>query len=200
MPSTAGEPPRTDRAEQPWSRNDALITGGACALNLLSYVFFDSPDSRYDVNAAGFLLLAVAALPLLARRSHPVAALAAVLALDATASLVAPLPGHFGAVLMVALYTVARTRPGRVTAVAAVTTVAVTLLSQSSGRIPSWGRPSARCSPPRSWSAAPWWSTTGSGSWRPTAGCSPTVRWPTNGGASHGSCTTSWPTTSPPCS
>lgn len=137
-PGDAGEPPHIDRTEQPWSRNDALVTGGACALNLVSYVFFDSPDGRYGVNAAGFLLVALAALPLLARRSHPVAALTAVLALDATASLVAPLPSHFGAVLMVALYTVARARPGRVTAAAAVATVALTLLSQSGGRIPPW--------------------------------------------------------------
>lgn len=62
------------------------------------------------------------------------AVLAAVLVLDATATLVVPLPSHFGAVLVVALYSVARACPGRVTAVAAIATVAVTLLSQGSGQ------------------------------------------------------------------
>ncbi|MEU8890000.1 sensor histidine kinase [Streptomyces sp. NPDC048442] len=122
--------------EPPWTRNDALVTGGACAMNLLSYVFFNDPAGRHDVSVAGFLLVALAALPLLARRRHPVAALAAVLALDVTAALTVPLPSHFGAVLVVALYSVARACSGLVTAVAAVTTISLTLLSQSTGRIP----------------------------------------------------------------
>ncbi|MEU7003890.1 sensor histidine kinase [Nonomuraea sp. NPDC046570] len=127
-----------DHTEPPWTRNDALVTGGACAMNLLSYVFFDDPDGQYAVSVAGFLLVALAAMPLLARRRHPVAALAAVLVLDATAALTVPLPSHFGAVLLVALYSVARACPGRVTALAAVATVSLTLLSQSHGRIPPW--------------------------------------------------------------
>ncbi|REK86280.1 sensor histidine kinase [Streptomyces inhibens] len=127
-----------DSAEPAWTRNDALVTGGACALNLLSYVFFNDPNGRHNVSVAGFLLVALAAMPLLARRSHPVAALAAALALDAAATLTVPLPSHFGAVLVVAVYSVARACPGRVTAVAAAATVSLTLLSQSSGRIPPW--------------------------------------------------------------
>ncbi|MFE2140810.1 sensor histidine kinase [Streptomyces sp. NPDC059456] len=125
-----------------WTRNDALVAGGACALNLLSYVFFNDPTGRgqgqHVVNVAGFLLVALGAVPLLARRSHPVAVLAAVLALDATASLTVPLSTHFGAVLIVALYGAARARPGRVAAVVGLATASVTLLSQSQGRIPSW--------------------------------------------------------------
>ncbi|WP_433257891.1 sensor histidine kinase [Streptosporangium sp. CA-135522] len=137
-PGDARELPHIDHAEPPWTRNDALVAGGACAMNLLSYVFFDDPDGRYAVSVAGFLLVALAALPLLARRRHPVAALAAVLVLDSTATLTVPLPSHFGAVLLVALYSVARACPGRVTAFAAVATVSLTLLSQSDGRIPPW--------------------------------------------------------------
>ncbi|MFD7622877.1 sensor histidine kinase [Streptomyces sp. NPDC059802] len=137
-PDDSRTPLHIDGAEPPWTRNDALVTGGACAMNLLSYVFFNDPDGRHDVSVAGFLLVALAAMPLLARRSHPVAALAAVLALDATAALTVPLPSHFGAVLVVALYTVARACSGRVTAVAAVVTMSLTLLSQSNGRIPPW--------------------------------------------------------------
>ncbi|WP_328603247.1 sensor histidine kinase [Amycolatopsis sp. NBC_00345] len=131
-------PSRPRGAEPPWTRNDALVAGGACVMNLLSYVFFSAPDGRYDVRATGFLLVALAAVPLLARRTHPVTVLAAVLALDVTATLVVPLPSHFGAVLIVALYSVARARTGWVTAAAAVATVSLTLLSQSDGRIPPW--------------------------------------------------------------
>lgn len=137
-PGDARIPLHIDSAEPPWTRNDALVTAGACAMNLLSYVFFNDPAGRHDVSVAGFLLVALAAVPLLARRSHPVVALAAVLALDATAALTVPLPTHFGAVLVVALYSVARACPGRVTAVAAVATVSLTLLSQANGRIPPW--------------------------------------------------------------
>ncbi|MFD3654643.1 sensor histidine kinase [Streptomyces sp. NPDC058620] len=137
-PNDAREPLHIDSAEPPWTRNDALVTGGACVMNLLSYVFVNDPDGQHDVRVAGFLLVALTALPLLARRSHPVAALAAVLALDATAALAVPLPSHFGAVLVVALYSVARACPGRVTAVAAVATVSLTLLSQSDGWVPPW--------------------------------------------------------------
>ncbi|MFJ3203862.1 sensor histidine kinase [Streptomyces sp. NPDC086989] len=131
-----------------WTRNDALVAGGACALNLLSYVFFNDAAGQghgqgagqvqHVVSVFGFLLVALGAVPLLARRTHPVAVLAAVLALDGAASLTVPLSTHFGAVLIVALYAVARARPGRVTAGAAVATVSVTLLSQSHGRLPSW--------------------------------------------------------------
>ncbi|MEU4704387.1 sensor histidine kinase [Nonomuraea dietziae] len=137
-PGQARELPHIDSAEPPWTRNDALVTGGACVMNLLSYVFFNAPDGRHAVSGAGFLFVAAAALPLLARRRHPVAALTAVLVLDATATLTVPLPRHFGAVLVVALYSVARACPGRVTALAAAATVSLTLLSQSDGRIPPW--------------------------------------------------------------
>ncbi|MEU9133537.1 sensor histidine kinase [Kitasatospora sp. NPDC048540] len=130
--------PDGDAAEASWSRSDPLVTAGACALNLLSYVFFADPGGRPEVSVTGFLLVGLAAVPLLARRSHPVAALAAVVALDAAATLTVPLPTHFGAVLVVALYAVARARPGGVTAVAAAATAAVTLASQCAGRTPSW--------------------------------------------------------------
>ncbi|MGW2816423.1 sensor histidine kinase [Streptomyces sp. NPDC001415] len=134
--SNNAEPPHTP--QPPWTRNDALVAGASCAINLLSYVFVNDPDGRRSVSVAGFLLVALAAVPLLARRTHPVAALAVALALDSAASLALPLGSHFGAVLMVALYSVARVRRGRVTAVATAVTAAATLLSQSGGRLPPW--------------------------------------------------------------
>ncbi|MFJ1707500.1 sensor histidine kinase [Kitasatospora sp. NPDC088346] len=138
MPGDGRPRPEGDGTEPPWSRSDPLVTAGACALDLLSYVFFTDPGGQHAVSVTGFLLVALAAVPLLARRSHPVAVLTCVVTLDATATLAVPLPVHFGAVLVVALFTVARARPGRVTAVAATVTAAVTLLSQSTGRTPPW--------------------------------------------------------------
>ncbi|MEV7415881.1 sensor histidine kinase [Streptomyces sp. NPDC089919] len=139
-PPTAGgaAPPRPDDAEPPWARNDALVTGGACVLNVLGYVLFTGPDTGHGVTVAGFLLVALGAVPLLARRSRPVAVLAAVLALDVAASVTMPLPGHFGATLVVAVYSVARACRGAVTAVAAVATALLAVLSQAGGRPPTW--------------------------------------------------------------
>ena len=77
----------------------------------VSYAFFNDPDGRHQSAWPGSCSSRWAAMPLLARRSHPVAALAAALALDATAALTVPLPSHFGAVLVVALYSVARCLP-----------------------------------------------------------------------------------------
>ncbi|MGW2860519.1 sensor histidine kinase [Streptomyces sp. NPDC001205] len=136
--SRAGVLSLLDGIDPPWNRNDALVAGGACALNLLSYVFANDPGGPGAVSVPGFLLVALAGVPLLARRTHPVATLAAVLALDAVASLTLPLSTHFGAVLIVALYSVAGTGPVRVTVSATAATFAVTLVSQSGGRVPPW--------------------------------------------------------------
>ncbi|MFC4959594.1 sensor histidine kinase [Streptomyces mauvecolor] len=114
------------------------MAGASCAINLLSYVFVSDPTGRRGISIAGVLLVAFAAVPLLARRTHPVATLAAALVLDAAASFALPLSTHFGAVLMVALYSVARARSGLVAAGAVLVTAATSLLSQSGGRVPPW--------------------------------------------------------------
>ncbi|GHB63824.1 hypothetical protein GCM10010331_59540 [Streptomyces xanthochromogenes] len=131
-------PPGDGGAETPWTRNEALVTGGACAINLLSYVFVSDPVGQRGVSVVGFLLVALAAVPLLVRRTHPVLALAGTLALDSAASIALPLATHFGAVLVLALYSVARACSGWVTAAATAATTALTLLSQSTGQIPPW--------------------------------------------------------------
>ncbi|MFD7341610.1 sensor histidine kinase [Streptomyces violascens] len=136
--STQSLPPSPRTPQPPWTRNDALVAGASCAINLLSYVFVSDPTGRRGISIAGVVLVALAAVPLLARRTHPVATLAAVLVLDAAASLTLPLSTHFGAVLMVALYSVARARSGRVAAGAVFVTAATGLLSQSGGRVPPW--------------------------------------------------------------
>ncbi|MGW4892947.1 sensor histidine kinase [Kitasatospora sp. NPDC004240] len=122
----------------PWTHSDALVAVGACAIDLIGYLLFNHTDTGQGTSVPGFLAVVLSALPLLARRRRPLAALAAVLALTAAADLSAPTTTHFGAVLVVALYSVARARPLPVTAAAAAVTSLVTLLSQSHFHTPSW--------------------------------------------------------------
>ncbi|MFD5433530.1 histidine kinase [Kitasatospora sp. NPDC127067] len=129
-------PPETDDA--PWTHTDALVAAGACTLDLLNYLLFSEMDGVHRVTPPGLLLVALSALPLLVRRRHPVPALAVVLAVEATIDLSTPASTHFGAVLMVSLYSVARARPAPVTAAAAAATTVLTTLSQSHLRVPSW--------------------------------------------------------------
>ncbi|MGW4647860.1 sensor histidine kinase [Kitasatospora sp. NPDC004289] len=121
----------------PWSHTDALVTAGACAINVLAYVFLSDPGSQ-RVSVPGLLLVALSALPLLARRSHPLAVLVAVVLLDVAAALLLRLPSHFGPALVVSVYTVARACPPRVTAVAAVATAGLLCWSQTHGRSLAW--------------------------------------------------------------
>ncbi|MFD0345413.1 hypothetical protein ACFQ0M_03590 [Kitasatospora aburaviensis] len=194
----ADAPPETDGA--PWTHTDALVAAGACTLDLLNYLLFSEMDGVRRVTPPGLLLVALSALPLLVRRRHPVPALAVVLAVEAAIDLSTPASTHFGAVLMVSLYSVARARPAPVTAAAAAATTVLTTLSQSHLRVPSWqALAGTSCSTllvaGAGLAVARWQRRS-----RPTANCWPTARWPTNAAASHGSCTTSWRTTSPPCS
>lgn len=141
----ADAPPETDGA--PWTHTDALVAAGACTLDLLNYLLFSEMDGVRRVTPPGLLLVALSALPLLVRRRHPVPALAVVLAVEAAIDLSTPASTHFGAVLMVSLYSVARARPVPVTAAAAAATTVLTALSQSHLRVPSWqSLASASCS------------------------------------------------------
>lgn len=184
----------------PWSHTDALVAVGAGLLDLVAYLLFSQVEGTRSISVPGFLVLLLSGLPLLARRHRPVRALTAVLALETLANVLAPMGTHFGAVLTVAVYSVARHCSGRVTAAAGVATAVATMLSQSGIGAPSWGRPSPPPPPPRWWPPAASRSRAGSARSRPTANCWPIARWPRNAAASPGSCTTSWPTTSPPCS
>ncbi|MFF2080857.1 sensor histidine kinase [Kitasatospora sp. NPDC058162] len=132
----ADAPPETDGA--PWTHTDALVAAGACTLDLLNYLLFSEMDGVRRVTPPGLLLVALSALPLLVRRRHPVPALAVVLAVEAAIDLSTPASTHFGAVLMVSLFAVARARPAPVTAAAAVVTSVLTVLSQSHLRMPAW--------------------------------------------------------------
>ncbi|MFI5527683.1 sensor histidine kinase [Kitasatospora sp. NPDC051853] len=122
----------------PWTHTDALVAAGACTLNVLSYVFFGDPTGEHRVSVVGLLLVAAAALPLLFRRSRPLPVLAAVVLLDVLATLLLRLPTHFGATLIVGVFSVARACPPRVTAVAAVATAALLSWSQTYDRAVTW--------------------------------------------------------------
>ncbi|MEV7941284.1 MULTISPECIES: histidine kinase [unclassified Kitasatospora] len=132
----ADAPPETDGA--PWTHTDALVAAGACTLDLLNYLLFSEMDGVRRVTPPGLLLVALSALPLLVRRRHPVPALAVVLVVESAIDLSTPASTHFGAVLMVSLYSVARARPAPVAAAAAAVTTVLTTLSQSHLRVPSW--------------------------------------------------------------
>ncbi|GAB7188388.1 histidine kinase [Kitasatospora sp. Ki12] len=135
--ATAPEDP-ADAEGAPWTRADALLAVGACTIDLLGYLVFTGEAGDHGASLTGFLLVTLSALPLLARRSRPVATLAGVLALQSAADLSAPASPHFGAALVVALYSVARARTVPETAAASAVTSVLTLLSQSHLRMPAW--------------------------------------------------------------
>ncbi|MEU4114806.1 sensor histidine kinase [Kitasatospora sp. NPDC028055] len=126
----------TDRL--PWTRTDALVAIGAGTLDLLGYLLLGQLNDSSSMSVPGFAVVVLAGLPLLARRSRPVPALAAVLVLQATADLLSPRGPHFGAVLIVALYSVGVSRRVPVTVAAVVVTSVTTTLSQLRFDAPIW--------------------------------------------------------------
>ncbi|MGW3495229.1 sensor histidine kinase [Streptomyces sp. NPDC001020] len=119
----------------PWTRNDALVAVGAVAVDLISFALGIQATLGY-VPAVGCVLLAVPALPLLLRRRAPVLVLAAVLLIGLVLNLSVPMPQHFNATLVVALYTVVRSRSLAVTAAASLAAIVLPLVAQT-----SWPRP-----------------------------------------------------------
>ncbi|MFH8221949.1 sensor histidine kinase [Streptomyces sp. NPDC018057] len=119
-------PPGTDAL--PWTRNDALLTVGAAAVDIVGYTAFPQLTG-IPVSGVGVLLLTLSALPLLVRRLFPLAVVTAVLVLGAVLNLSVPMEQHFGATLAVALYTAARTGRPWATAAAAAGAVGITLLT-----------------------------------------------------------------------
>ncbi|MFD8600252.1 sensor histidine kinase [Kitasatospora sp. NPDC059646] len=120
----------------PWSQADALVVVTASVLDAVGYLLIAAVGGGATV--PGFLLALVSGLPLLLRRTRPLAMIAGVLPLQAACNLVEPVGIHFGAVLTVALYTVARhCRIGATAAVAVLTSV-LTVATQSHFRRPGW--------------------------------------------------------------
>ncbi|MFB7472906.1 sensor histidine kinase [Kitasatospora sp. NPDC056184] len=121
----------------PWTQADALVAVGTGTLDLLAHLLVSEVSGTRGVGVPGFVLLVLSGVPLLARRRHPVRALAVALVLQSAIDLSTPMGIHFGAVLTVAVYSVARNRTWQVTAGAAAATALVTMLSQSSFPVPS---------------------------------------------------------------
>ncbi|MFC8720299.1 histidine kinase [Kitasatospora sp. NPDC057198] len=122
----------------PWTHADALVAVAAGVLDAVGNLLFGALDGERGPGLPVFLLALLAAIPLLARRSHPAAALAAVLVPTAAADLLGPGTPHFGVVLTVALYSVARVSSPATTAVAVLATSAATVLGQAHFRVPPW--------------------------------------------------------------
>ncbi|MFE1318582.1 sensor histidine kinase [Kitasatospora phosalacinea] len=122
----------------PWTHADALVAVAAGVLDAVGNLLFGALDGERGPGLPVLLLALLAALPLLARRSRPVAALAAVLVPSAAADLLGPGTPHFGVVLTVALYSVARVSGPATTAAAALATAVVTVLAQGHFRVPAW--------------------------------------------------------------
>ncbi|MFF9131408.1 sensor histidine kinase [Streptomyces sp. NPDC014806] len=135
--AAGGEVPQSGAGGLPWTRADALTAVGTGSLDLLAHLLVGEAANTRGVGVPGFVLLVLSGVPLLARRRHPVQALAAVLVLQSAIDLSTPMGPHFGAVLMVAVYSVARNRAWPVTAGAAAVTALVTMLSQSDFPVPS---------------------------------------------------------------
>ncbi|WP_380285972.1 sensor histidine kinase [Kitasatospora purpeofusca] len=121
----------------PWTQADALVAVGVGTLDLLAHLLVSEVSGTRGVGVPGFVLLVLSGVPLLARRRHPVQALAAVLVLQSAIDLSTPMGIHFGAVLTVAVYSVTRNRTWQVAAGAAAATALVTMLSQSDFPVPS---------------------------------------------------------------
>ncbi|MGW7442311.1 sensor histidine kinase [Kitasatospora sp. NPDC054795] len=123
----------------PWTQADALVAVCAGTLDLLRCLLLGQVAGGRGITVPVFALVVLSCLPLLARRSRPLPALAAVLLLQTAVDLFsAPLDTHFGAVLTVALFAVGRTCTLPVTAAAIAATSLVTPLGQGHFQHLTW--------------------------------------------------------------
>ncbi|MFE7562147.1 sensor histidine kinase [Kitasatospora sp. NPDC057500] len=129
--------PRPRANGLPWTQADALVAVGAAVLDLLAHLLVSEVGGTHAIGVPGLVLLVLSGLPLLARRHHPVPTLAGVLVLQSAIDLTNPMGIHFGGVLTVAVFSVARNRAWPVAAGAAAATAVVAMLSQSDFPVPS---------------------------------------------------------------
>ncbi|MFF8262277.1 sensor histidine kinase [Streptomyces virginiae] len=106
-----------------WTRNDALVAIGAAAVDLLGFSVGTRSEGM-SLTLSAVCALVAAAMCLLARRSRPVAVLAAVLLLGIVPNMAVPdVSPHFPLGLAVALYSVVRFSRPAVAAAAVAATV-----------------------------------------------------------------------------
>ncbi|MFD9357014.1 sensor histidine kinase [Streptomyces sp. NPDC060031] len=126
-----------DTARLLWTRNDALLAIGIAAGELVGFSVGGRPEGPFLAVSAALALVA-SALALPARRRHPAAVLAAVLALGVVPNLATPgVSPHFGLALVVALYSVARFSRPAVVAAAFLATVPMPSVGQGGTLLPS---------------------------------------------------------------
>ncbi|MET3986898.1 sensor histidine kinase [Streptomyces sp. PvR034] len=121
-----------DAAAPLWTREDALVTIGAVAADLIAYGMARQAGHWPGTPGAVFLLVA-SALPLLVRRRFPVAVFAVVMAFEVALRLGLPVAPGINTSLVVALYAVARTGRPAATTAAGLATVALALLGSARG-------------------------------------------------------------------
>ncbi|MFD9905409.1 sensor histidine kinase [Streptomyces sp. NPDC059063] len=134
---TAASPRAPRAAAWTWTRNDGLVAVGATALDLFSYSVSGELDS-HPVTVPGIALVTASTLALLFRRRHPVLTIVAALALIAALRLTEPVSNGFNAALVVALFTVARTRSLAVAVPAGLASVALPLLNSARDPLSHW--------------------------------------------------------------
>lgn len=123
-----------------WTRHDALMAIAAAAVDLVGFSQGD-PSETVSLSLAAAFALVLAALSLVARRSHPVTVLAVVLVLGVVPNLATPVPTpHVPISLAVALYAVVRFRRPAVAAAACLAAVPLPSVGQGGMLLPpGWG-------------------------------------------------------------
>ncbi|MFD8952137.1 sensor histidine kinase [Streptomyces xanthophaeus] len=123
-----------------WTRHDALMAIAAAGVDLVGFSQGD-PSDDVALTLAAALALVLAALSLVARRSHPVTVLGVVLVLGVVPNLAIPVPApHFPLSLAVALYAVVRFRRPEVAAAACLMAVPLPSVGQGGMLLPpGWG-------------------------------------------------------------
>ncbi|WKV70266.1 sensor histidine kinase [Streptomyces sp. PCS3-D2] len=120
-----------------WTRNDALVALGVAAVDLLGFSLGIRTEGA-SVPVPAVCALVAAAVCLLARRSRPVAVLAAVLLLGVVPNFAVPdAAPHIPLGLAVALYSVVRFSRPAVAASAAVLTVPLATVGQGGRLVPA---------------------------------------------------------------
>ncbi|THA86856.1 sensor histidine kinase [Streptomyces sp. A0592] len=120
-----------------WTRNDALVAIGAAAVDLLGFSV-GTRSEGLPLTLSAVCALVAAAMCLLARRTRPVAVLAAVLLLGIVPNVAIPdVSPHFPLGLAVALYSVVRFSRPAVAAGAVALTVPLASAGQGGTLVPS---------------------------------------------------------------
>ncbi|MFD7032405.1 sensor histidine kinase [Streptomyces sp. NPDC059917] len=121
-----------DAAAPLWTREDALVTIGVVAADLIAYGMARQAG-QWPGTPGGVFLLVASALALLVRRRFPVSVFATVMAFEVVLRVGLPIAPGINTSLVVALYTVARTGRRAATAAVSLAIVGLALLGPVGG-------------------------------------------------------------------